>query len=1080
MKCKLRKRLLMMSFVAGLLLVVPYVLAASDEIQQISPVTITVSDANGPLFGATITIKGTSQGQLSDAKGIVKFNELSPNATVVVSFIGYTTQEIAVGGRTSINVVLVEEAKMLDELIVTGYGTQKKASQTSSISVINAEDIVKTKQADVVTSLQGRIPGLLIRQDGGTAGKFWSNLSVRGYGTPIVVIDGIVRSEPYTIQAGYMVSTDLALAQMNPDDIESISVLKDASASIYGLGAGNGVILVTTKKGQVNKPQINYSNNFSFGSPKMPKEMGMVDLMTIANEMADNALESHPYSDATIEEYRNGTKTGFSWWDMMMKQYATSQTHNLSIRGGTDRVQYFVSGSYRSEGSIYNVDNFKYDRYNLRGNFTAKLTDNLTMDYQTSLRSTKSKDPYNTDNYSDASGMLFNYIAYADRTVGATTLANPSHYTYQGQSPTYNPMALADHNLNFTDKRGRLVNNTINLTYQAPFLKGLSMILTGAYDFNYNGTYNKETKYPLYDYYTDLKVGTGGTRNYYGESISENERYNARFQTNYELKKDKHHVTGMLAVEATKTNTRYLASSREFGDFYTHNTVSSGIASTAVSTGTRVETATAGYLGRLNYDYAGKYLVELMGRYDGTYVYAPGHRWGFFPSYSLGWRVSEEPFIKNNFKWVNNLKLRWSDGKTGSTQGNAYDYLSGYTSSGSYVFDSGSSTTGYTNSQIANTILSWANIRMLDVGLDWDFFSGLFGGSFDVFSRKTTGIAGTSSGSTPTILGVTVPSINIDSKLDVGLDVSLTHRNKIGDFNYHVTASGTFARTKVLHLESQATSNWPSQEVYYGSSLFYLQNFALSGGSQQDRWTNYRALWYYRLAGGQFQSLDEINSYNVKYDATYGSQKTVVGQYKIEDTNGDGYITGADIRYKWGEANPPLQFGLTIGGDYKNFDFNTTWQGAALVSKIIWLLHIFGYGGYSDNYEMYLDRWHVANIGDDPFDPNTKWVSGYWPALVDANGPGVLRGGTYDFPTDFTQINGSYFRMKSVEIGYTLPKEALSILGIKSARVFVGGTNLITFCTKKMKYYDPESAAAMHSSTMPIMRTMNFGMNINF
>lgn len=1049
-------------------------ICAAEGTQQNIPVTINVTDANGPLTGATVSIKGTRLGQLSDVKGVVKFNEVSPNATVVVSFIGYATQEIALGGRTSIDVVLVEEATVLNELIVTGYGTQTKASQTSAIASISVGDIVATKQNDVVTSLQGKIPGVLIRQDGGTAGKFWSNISVRGYGTPIVVIDGIVRSESYSIPSGYMVSTDLALAQLNPDDIESISVLKDASASIYGLGAGNGVILVTTKKGLVNKPQINYSNTFSFGSPKMPKEMGIVDLMNISNEMADNSKLAHPYSAELIEEYRNGTKTAFSWWDIMMKDFASAQTHNASIRGGTDRVQYFVSGSYVDENSMYDVDNFTYNRYTLRGNFTAKLTDNLTMDYQTSIRSTKSNDPYNTDNYADASGMLFNYIAYADRTVNATTLANPNHYTYQGQSPTYNPLALADHDLNFSDKRGRLLNNSINLTYQAPFLEGLNLQLIGAYDFIYNGKYDKETKYPLYDYYTDAKVGTGGSRNYYGESITENERYNGRFQANYSLIKAKHRVSAMVAAEATKTNTRNVGSSREFGDFYTHNTVSSGIASTSVATGTRFETATAGYLGRFNYGFDGKYLVEFMGRYDGTYIYASGQRWGFFPSYSLGWRISEEPFIKNNLKWIDNLKLRWSDGKTGLTQGNAYDYLSGYTSSGSYNFDSGSSTTGYANSQIANTILTWADIRMLDLGIDWDFFGGLFGGSFDVFSRKTTGIAGTSSGSTPTILGVTVPSINIDSKLDLGVDVLLTHRNKIGDFSYHVTATGTLSRSKTLHRESQATARWYSQMEYYGRvSLF-------GGGSAQDRWSNYRALWYFPLASGQFQSLDEINAYNVKYDAATGSQKTVVGQYILLDTNNDGYITGADIRYKWGEGNALTQFGLTFGAEYKNFDFNNTWQGATMVSKIIWLLHIFGYGGYTDTYDMYLDRWHVANPGDDPFDPATEWVSGYWPALVDAAGPGVWRGGMYDAPTDFTQINGTYFRMKSLEIGYTLPKKTLNMIGIESARVFVGGTNLITFCTKKMKYYDPESAAAMHSSTMPIMRTLNFGTNINF
>ena len=1070
----IKNLLLIMSFVVGLLFSYQSVLAAGGDTQQSKPITVTVTDANEPLVGATIVIKGTSQGSVTDVNGVVKFDKLSPGDKLIISFIGYKSQEIIVGALTSIKVMLLQDTQDIEDVVVVGYGTQKKESLTSAITNISAEDVVKTKQNDLVSSLQGKVSGLLVRQSGGTAGKFYSNISLRGYGTPMVVIDGIVRSEAYTNQAGYNVSTDLGLAQLNPNDIESITVLKDASASVYGMGAGNGVILVTTKKGQKVKPSINYSNTFTFGTPKLPKEMGIVDLMTVGNEMADNAHYAHPYTDTEIEEYRNGTKTGFSWWDMMLKDYSSSQNHNVSIRGGDDKIQYFVSAGYVSDGSIYDVkNNFDYDRYTMRGNFTAKLTNNLTMDFQTSIRTTKSRNPYSTGNYGDNSDRLINYIASADRRVGATTIANPNHYTYNGEAPTFNAMAMANHDLNFTDTRGRLFTNNVNFKYEAPFLKGLIMQLTGAYDFNYNGTYNKQTTYPLYDYYTDKQVGTGGTVNSYGESIGENERYYGRFQANYDWKKDKHHVAAMFAAEATKTNTRNLAASREFGNFYTNNTVSSGILSTSIGTGTRYETATAGYLGRLNYDYAGKYLVELMGRYDGTYVYAAGQRWGMFPSYSLGWRISEEPFIKDNLGWVNNLKLRWSDGKTGLTQGNAYAYLSGYTSNGSYVFDSGNSTTGYVNNEIANTLLSWADIRMLDLGLDWDFFGGLFGGSIDAFSRKTTGIAGTSSGSTPTILGVTVPSINIDSKQDVGFDLSLTHRNKIGKFNYHASVTGTIARTKNLHIESQATSLWASQDAYFGTGLF-------TGGNRQDRWSDYRALWYYKLAGGQFQSWDEISSSTVKYDASGGMQTTMPGQYKLADTNGDGYITGADIRYKWGESNAPIQFGFSIGGDYKNWDINTVWQGATNVSKVIWFLHVFGFGGYADNYEMYLDRWHVATPGADPYDPNTKWTSGYWPALVDANGPGVLRPGTYDFPTDFTQIDATYVRMKSFEIGYTLPKNILSKVGFNSARVSVGGTNLLTITSKKMKNYDPESAAAYHSSTMPNMRTINFGLNLNF
>ncbi len=1050
------------------------VIAPKAKMQQ-QKIKGNVTDAatGDPLPGVYVRIQRTNGGTVTDTDGNYEVEVPNQEDVLIFSYIGYNSQNIPVAGKTVIDVQMIPELSALQEVVVVGYGTQKKESLTSAITSIKAEDVTSTKQTDVVTSLQGKVPGLLIRQSGGTPGKFYSNISMRGYGTPMVVIDGIVRSETYVNSNGYGVSTDLALAQLNPEDIESISVLKDASASIYGLGAGNGVILITTKKGKSTKPSINYSNTFSFGKPKLPKEMGMVDLMTIANEMADNTHLAHPYTDEEIEEYRNGTKEGFSWWDIMMKDHSSSQTHNLSIRGGSERVQYFISGGYTKDRSIYDVkDNFTYDRYTMRGNFTAKLTDNLTMDYQTSLRTTMSKNPYNTDSYDNASNMLFNYIAYCDRRVGPTVLNNPNHYTYQGQYPAYNPLAMADHDLNYTDTRGRLLTNNINLKYDAPFLKGLVIQGTGAYDYNYNGTYNKETVYSLYDYNSDVLLGYGGTRNYYGESAIEGERYNARLQANYDWMKKNHHVAAMAAAEVTKTNTRNMGSSREFGDFYTHNTISSGVASTSLSTGTRTETATAGYLGRLNYDYAGKYLIEAMGRYDGTYVYSHGHRWGFFPSYSLGWRVSEEPFIKNNLKWVYNLKIRWSDGKTGMTQGNPYAYLSGYTSSGSYVFTDGNSTTGYANNEIANTVLTWADIRMRDIGIDWDFFNGLFGGTFDYFTRKTTGIAGTSSGSTPTVLGVTQPQINIDSRIDVGFEVSLTHRKKIGDFSYHVTATGTFARTKNLHVESQATSLWASQDAYYGTGLF-------NSGSRQDRWSNYRALWYYPLSSGQFTGWEDINSSGVKYDATYGMQTTMPGQYKLDDVNGDGYITGADIRYKWGESNAPSQYGLTIGGEYKNVDFNMVWQGATNVSKIIWLLHVFGYGGYNDNWDMYLDRYHVATPGADPFDPNTEWESGYWPALVDAEGPGKWRGGMYDAPTDFTQINGRYFRMKSAEIGYKIPQSILNKVRIQSARIFIGGTNLLTIVSKKMKYYDPESAAAMHGSAMPNMRTINFGINLN-
>ena len=1065
------KKFLLLIFASVSMLIFPAWLGA-----QTKSVKVNVTDAYGPVAGASVLVKGTTNGDVTDLDGNTTITNVDAQSVLIISFIGYTTEEVTVGNRSSLNVTLKEDTEQIDETVVVGYGTQRKESLTSAITSVRSEDVTKTKQNDVVTALQGKVAGLLIRQAGGTPGAFGSNISLRGYGAPLIVIDGVVRSRGYA-NSNKGINTDLELSQLNPEDIESISVLKDASASIYGLGAANGVIMVTTKKGtSARKPTINYSNVFSFGSPKMPHEVGIADYLKMTNEMYDVAKYQRPYTDEQIRAAENGTLESFSWWDAAIKNHSTTQTHNVSVRGGTDAMTYFISGSFNDDRSIYNVaDNYWYKRYTLRGNFTFKLANDLSMDYQTSFRATSSADPANDDVYNEASAMIFNYIAYSDRLTPATVKDNPNHYTYQGITPSYNVMAMMDHNLNYTDKRGRAFTNTVNFNYNPHQIKGLKLLLQGAYDFYYDGTYTKKTIYPLYDYETDTIAGYGGDENSYRENMSERERMYVRFQANYNKVIGKHNISAMAAAEATKMNTRNQMSKRLFGDFFTQPTVSSGLSSAQQATGTRNSTATAGYLGRLNYEYASRYLVELMGRYDGTYVYQKGKRWGFFPSYSLGWRISEEPFVKNNLPWISNLKLRWSDGKTGMTQGSAYAYQSGYVSGSSYVFSEGELMPGYVNNEIANTILTWADIRLMDAGVDWNFWNDKFSGTFDIFQRMQTGLAGRSSGSTPTILGVTEPQINIDSRVTAGLELSLSHRNRIKDFTYYATATGTISRTMNLHIESQATSQ------YYASMNYYGAGFIMNGSaSTQNRWTDYHGLWKYGLEGGRFESWSDIYNSPVKYDANSGMQTTVLGQYKLLDWNNDGYITAHDVQYAWPEANPSFQFGLNMGFNWKNLDFNMVWQGATMTSKIIWLLHTFGYGGYNNIYDMYLDRYHVAVQGADPYDPTTEWVAGYWPALMKSSDANNWRPGMYDAPSDFTQLDATYFRLKSFELGYSLPRSIISKIGMRSMRVYVGGTNWLTLTNKKIAAYDPESAAAMQSNTMPVMRTVTCGVNVNF
>lgn len=482
---------------------------------------------------------------------------------------------------------------------------------------------------------------------------------------------------------------------------------------------------------------------------------------------------------------------------------------------------------------------------------------------------------------------------------------------------------------------------------------------------------------------------------------------------------------------------------------------------------------TAGYIGRINYNYAGKYLVEVMARYDGSYVYAPGKRWGFFPSYSLGWRVSEEPFIKNNLPWLNNLKIRWSDGMTGSIQGNPYDYIGGYTQTGTYVLNQGGITNAWSNTSVENTILTWADVRLMDVGVDWEIFQGLFGGSFDWFKRRVSGLAGWRAANLPDFYGVTLPTENLDVMENEGIELALSHHNKIGEFRYDITASATFSRSRMTYMESENTRN-------YTSSMDYWKHCTLN------RWTDGRAAQTYHWAGGQFGSLDEISNSSVLYSlnpSAGGNNSLVVGTYKLVDRNGNGYIDDEDMFYTWGDnINPPLQFGLNISGAWKGLDFSLSFAGSALRNRGLTMHGYAGFGFLPHLSEGYTDSYHVAEYGADPWDPNTEWVAGKYPALVKVSDPiDNSHNGTYTYNQPYNFLNAAFLRLKNIEVGYNIAPQALKKAGIQGIRVYFNGGNLFTICKDRLKYSDPESDDQNNAGGFfPLMRTYTFGVNFNF
>ena len=1049
------------------LLAILYVTSAFAQ----SNVTVTVKDDVGPVPGASVLIKGTTTGEMTDIDGVAKLSAKDTDV-LVVSFIGYRTVEVTVGTKAQITVTLEVDSEQLEETVVVGYGQQKKTSLTSAISTMKTEDITSTKQTNLVASLQGKVPGLQIRQQSGRPGSFDSQLSLRGYGAPLVIIDGVAR----TAQSrdglwGYWMNEDgsAALAQLNPEDIESITVLKDASAAVYGLDAANGVILVTTKKGEVAKPSVNYSNNFSFAVPTaFPESVDIVTYMRKENEMLLNSKKGAKYTEELIQHYINGDEgyVDTDWYDVVMRDYAFNMTHNLSLRGGNQQTQYYLSGNMTEDNSILTMDNMNNSRLNFTGNVTSKITNELTAMFQSAILYSKNEGMPGNNNQN-----IWYYTSASDRTIPAYVIGNDAHYTYCGTEPR-NPLSLTDRSVaGYEDNYLFTLRNNLEVKYEPKWLKGLQISATGAYDFNNYRTATLTKTFGLYNYLTDDFVANNADKTQYSEQWNTRQKLYGRVQANFNRRFGDHNVGATIAGEVTKNLSNSVNASRQYGDFFTHDIINQGDSSTSTNGGSRSDDASAGYVVRASYDYKGKYLVDFSGRYDGTYIYAPGYRWGFFPAYSVGYRISEEPWFKNAMPWFNNLKVRWSDGKMGSRQGSAYAWQLGYTTSGSYVFEPGQNLNGYASHSVAQTLLSWADVRSMDFGVDWDMWRGKFGGSIDWFWRETLGTAATRSTSVPDFYGLSLPQENLNNSENVGIDLQISHQNNIGEFWYRIAATGTFSRSRTTYVEADKTKKYTSSNNYYTSYT-------------TGRWSNARSASMYHWAdGSQFTSWDEINDYPVLHKQSNGMVDMLPGMYKIEDRNGDGVITSADQYYTWAEGNAPLQFGLIFSGRYKGFDFNLSFAGSSLVNKTVSLSGAYGYGFFGTFYESYMDHYTLADGYTDPFDPNSKWVAGYYPAVAKATSAyDSASNATYRVAQPYNFINATFLRLKSAELGYTLPSKWTNAIKIKSLRVYVSGTNLLTFTNKLLKPYDPERAESQYlgAAGYPLMKTFSLGLNLNF
>ncbi len=992
----------------------------------------TVTDGTESVIGASVIDTKTQQGCVTDMDG--KFSLVVKNNSVLkISYIGYTTQTITVNKNKKVyNVVLKSDDVLLDELVVVGYGVQKKQTLTGAVAAVTSKDIVTTKNENLQNSLTGKIAGLRVVQNSSEPGAFGSVMDIRGLGTPLVIIDGIPRDN---------------MARIDPEDVESISVLKDASASIYGVRAANGVVLITTKKGAKGKAEISYTGSYSWQKPSnFPDLVTSAEWMTLSNERSRHNVDGGGagWSD---EQIANAETT--NWRDAVIRNTAPQTQHTLSISGGTDKVSYYASIGYQSQGSFIQTNALNYDKYTLRSNLSANITNRLKVD----LNISGLMDERNTPHYGAYDIVRGLWLMqpmdpiYQDGVEG--------RYTQPSNTTLINPVAMMDPDLvGYKSYKSKWFQSSMTVTYEVPGVKGLNLKAMYSYDFIMNDNKQFEKTWKSYrgdQVYTRNNPSKVG-RTYYGK---DNNLW--QLGANYSRNFKGHNVNAMILFEQSAYEGDNFGGNKELSipidQVFAGNEENQQFTQ-STSAGALYERANQAWVGRFAYDYNSKYLLEFAFRYEGSSKFPSNSRWVMFPSVSGGWRVSEEAFWKDSFlQFINNFKVRASWGKMGDDGALAYQFLTGYTypvggaaysMPGGAIFD-GKFVNASATKGLANNNISWISAKTFNIGFDAEAWNGLLGVSFDYFRRDRDGLLATRNASLPGIVGAALPQENLNGDLTRGFEVEISHRNRIEDFNYEIKGNVAYARSMNKHIEGARKGN---------SYLNWREN-------SNDR---YKDIWWGYGTGNRLTSWDQIY-----YNPIYVGRGSVIGDYNYEDWNGDGWINDLDVRPLTNSGDRPLlNFGLTLNGSWRGIDLSMLFQGAAMRHISYSELLYEPLWANTNALDQFMDRWHPADSHADPYDPSTKWISGHY----------AYTGSLPNQNSKFNMQNAAYLRLKTIELGYTLPKVWLTKVGVQNVRVYLSGYNLLTFTG--LKYCDPEFPSSNYGYNYPLNKTITLGANIKF
>jgi len=1022
------------------------IVIAPRELLQQQKITGTVTDKNGPIPGANVVVTGTTMGAITDLNGKFSIEVPQGAKSLTFTFVGMEPQEITIGTLTQIDVTMTESAISLEEVVVVGYGTQKKATLTGAISAVKGTDIVTTKNENAQNMLAGKISGVRVTQKTSEPGAFNDNFDIRAMGSPLIIIDGIPR-------------TSVDFQRLDPNDIDNMSVLKDASAAIYGVRAANGVVLVNTKKGTNNKLELNYSGSFTWQVPSgLPATVDAIGYMTLRNEAAMHNINggSPIFNDQQFDDYRTGKLQSTNWYPLVFSNYAPQTMHNLNATGGNDKTTYYIGLGYQFQDGFFKSNDLKYTKYNVRSNITTKITDRLTLDLNLNLVMDQQDRPYQ-----DSWWIIRSFWRQGPQ-IPAFANNDPTK-PYQGEIEGDNPISFMDKNIvGYKQYNTKWIQSSASLKYEIPGVKGLFLKGLFGYDYNVSNSNVFQKEYNQYKYDVASDTYTKYTRqspNRINREAYFKTQTLAQASLNYDVTFNKHKVGALVLWEAQKRNSDNFFAQRDLGlqlPFLFAGIATGQLATMNSGSDALYQNSNLALAGRVNYAFDNKYLAEILFREDGSSKFAKGSQWGFFPAASLGWRISEEKFIKNaaGLSFINQLKLRVSYGKTGDDNASSYQFVSGYNYptntdsrnfTGGYLFD-GSFNASADNKGIPNPNITWYTAKTFDVGADFEGWNGLFGATIDYFSRNRQGLLATRSGGIPTVVGAGLPQENLNSDRTYGFELELSHRNHIGDFNYNLKGMFSLARVERLYVERDAIgSSWSNWKNNQNNRLQGVQQ-----GYQGD---------------GQFQSWQEILS-----SPTYIGRGTIIGDYKYQDWNGDGEINGNDAHPTRFNQYPWMNYSMIFDASYKGFDLNFLLQGSAMSSLVYGeqLREPMWGSGNSGAMVQFLDRWHPVDPKADPYDPQTVWASGHY----------AYTGTLPDVNSTFNVENSAYLRLKSVELGYTIPSRWITRAGIKNLRVSVNAYNLFTIT--KVNYVDPEHPNDTYGYLYPLNKTYSVGLNIKF